>query len=124
MPTITHFSRTVTPVADQPRPDRLLAGNPQRHTWTHYETADEVLSCGIWACETGAWRIHFADNKHEFFCVIEGLVRLHDEAGAVVEVKAGEAAVIPAGFTGVFEVAQAVRKYFVVCQTPAQPSHG
>jgi uncharacterized cupin superfamily protein len=29
--------------------------------------------------------------------VIEGLVRLHDEAGTVVEVKPGEAAVIPAG---------------------------
>ncbi|BBF84685.1 hypothetical protein DLM_1045 [Aquitalea magnusonii] len=124
MPAITHFSQTVTPVVDQPRPDRLLAGNPQRYTWTHYETADEALSCGIWACETGAWRIRFAADKHEFFCVIEGLVRLHDETGKVVAVKAGEAAVIPAGFVGVFEVVQAVRKYFVVCQTPAPPSQG
>lgn len=116
---ITLFSETVTPVEDRPRPDRLLQGNPLRHTWTHYETADEALSCGIWACEPGAWRIRFADNKHEFFCVIEGLVRLHDEAGTVVEVKAGAAAVIPAGFAGVFEVVQPVRKYFVVCQTSA-----
>ncbi|PXX50562.1 hypothetical protein DFR38_102219 [Aquitalea magnusonii] len=117
---ITHFSgKSVHPVTDRPRPERLLSGNPQRHTWTHYETADEVLSCGIWACEPGAWRIHFAADKHEFFCVIEGLVRLHDEAGKVVDVKPGEAAVIPAGFIGVFEVVQAVRKYFVVCQTSA-----
>jgi uncharacterized protein len=119
MAAITHFSQSVTPVADQPRPDRLLTGNPHRHTWTHYETSDEVLSCGIWACERGAWRIRFADTKHEFFCVIEGVVRLHDEAGIVVQVNAGEAAVIPAGFVGVFEVVQAVRKYFVVCQTSA-----
>lgn len=117
MATITHFSRNIPPVEDRPRPERLLQGNPLRHTWTHYETADEALSCGIWACETGAWRIHFADDKHEFFCVISGVVRLHDEAGQVVEVKAGEAAVIPAGFAGVFEVVQPVRKYFVVCQT-------
>lgn len=115
---ITLFSESVTPVEDRPRPDRLLQGNPLRHTWTHYETVDQALSCGIWACESGAWRIRFADDKHEFFCVIEGLVRLHDEAGKVVEVGAGEAAVIPAGFVGVFEVAAPVKKYFVVCQTP------
>jgi len=122
MTTITHFSQVIDAVEDRPRPDRLLQGNPLRHTWAHYETADEALSCGIWACETGAWRICFADNKHEFFCVISGVVRLHDEAGSVVEVKAGEAAVIPAGFVGVFEVVEPVRKYFVVSQTPAQPA--
>ena len=119
---ITHFSQLIPPLEDRPRPDRLLQGNPLRHTWTHYETVDQALSCGIWACETGAWRIRFAEDKHEFFCVIEGLVRLHDEAGLVVEVKAGEAAVIPAGFVGVFEVVEPVRKYFVVCQTPVLPA--
>ncbi|WP_159878067.1 cupin domain-containing protein [Aquitalea denitrificans] len=118
MTSITHFSKTVTPVEDRPRADRLLQGNPLRHTWTHYETTDQLLSCGVWACGTGAWRIQFADDKHEFFCVIEGLVRLHDEAGGVVEVGAGEAAVIPAGFVGVFEVVAPVKKYFVVCQMP------
>lgn len=122
MTTITHFSQVIDAVEDRPRPDRLQQGNPLRHTWTHYETADQALSCGIWACETGAWRICFADDKHEFFCVLTGVVRLHDEAGNVVEVKAGEAAVIPAGFVGVFEVVEPVRKYFVVSQTPAQPA--
>ncbi|WP_293813643.1 cupin domain-containing protein [uncultured Aquitalea sp.] len=115
---ITHFSADVAPTEDRPRPDRLLSGNPRRLAWTHYETADEALSCGVWACETGAWRIRFAEDKHEFFCVLEGEVRLHEEDGATVTVLPGEAAVIPAGFVGVFEVVRAVRKYFVVAQTP------
>jgi uncharacterized cupin superfamily protein len=50
-----------------------------------------------------------------------GLVRLHDEAGKVVEVKLGEAAVIPLVSPACSKVVQPVRKYFVVGQTPVQP---
>lgn len=62
------------------------------------------------------WRIRFAANKLEFFCVLEGHVRLHDADGQVHDVHAGEAGVIPAGFVGAFEVLSPVRKYFVVQQ--------
>lgn len=34
------------------------------------------MECGVWACEPGMWRIRFAANKLEFFCVLEGHVRL------------------------------------------------
>lgn len=119
MPAITHLGQNaVEPAFDHPRPDRLLsAHNPLRTTWTHFE--EGALACGIWACEPGAWKIRFADHKQEFFCVIAGRVRLHDEAGLVVEVGPGEAAVIPAGFAGTFEVLEAVRKYFVVAESAA-----
>ena len=55
MPKLTVFSaRQPAPVFDRPRPDRLLAGNPQRTTWEHFLTANGDLSAGIWACEPGA----------------------------------------------------------------------
>lgn len=101
-------------VVDHPRPDRLLRGNPRRETWSFYESGDGVSSVGIWACEPGMWRILFAPSKEEYFFVLEGHVRLHDDAGAVVDVRAGEGALIPAGFVGAFEVIEAVRKHFVV----------
>ncbi|MDK2124271.1 cupin domain-containing protein [Parachitinimonas caeni] len=107
----------VEPVLDHPRSERLVSGNPQRNTWTQYQQAG--LSCGIWSCEPGAWRIQFAADKHEFFCVLEGKVRIHDEAGNFSEIGPGEAAVIPAGFRGRFEVVEAVRKYFVVYEGSA-----
>lgn len=117
LPKIIAFGQqSISPALDRPRPDRLVQGNPSRQTWEHYVNRDGVLSCGIWACEVGAWRIRFADNKDEFFCVIEGRVRLRDDAGEVVEIGAGEAAVIPAGFSGIFEVLQPVRKYFAVLE--------
>ncbi len=105
------------PSFDRPRAERLVSGNPLRTTWTHYQNG--VLDCGIWACERGSWRIAFADDKDEFFCVIEGRVRLHDEAGLVAEFGPGEAAVIPAGFRGMFEVVEPVRKYYVIVDRSA-----
>lgn len=119
MSVITHFQQEVAAQIDFPRPDRLVSGNPRRTTWTYYESRDQQLSCGVWACEVGSWRIQFADDKEEFFCVIEGQVCLWDDSGLAVVVKAGEAAVIPAGFRGRFEVQEAVRKYFVVLDRTA-----
>jgi uncharacterized protein len=110
---------TTPPVVDHPRPDRLEAGNPERQTWTLYEPAGQGVSCGIWACEVGRWRIEFAPNKHEYLFVLAGRLRLHDAAGGYLEVQAGQAAVIPAGFQGSFEVIEPVRKHFVVVASAA-----
>lgn len=100
---------------DYPRPDRLVKNNPQRLTQSLYEHPN--MNAGIWQCEVGAWHIVFADNKQEFFHVLEGVVRLHDrQQQNFVEIKAGEAGVIPPGFVGTFEVLQAVKKYFVVVE--------
>jgi uncharacterized cupin superfamily protein len=46
-------------------------------------------------------------------------LRLHDTAGGFLEVQAGQAAVIPAGFKGAFEVIEPVRKHFVVVESAA-----
>lgn len=100
---------------DYPRPDRLVKGNPQRLTFSLYEHPH--MNCGIWQCEVGAWNIQFAQNKQEFFQVIEGVVRLHDnETQTFVEITAGDAGVIPPGFVGTFEVVEAVKKYYVVVE--------
>ncbi|WP_326518387.1 cupin domain-containing protein [Acinetobacter sp. CAAS 2-6] len=100
---------------DYPHPDRLVKGNPQRLTFSLYEHPH--MNCGIWQCEVGAWNIQFADNKQEFFQVIEGVVRLHDrETQTFVEITAGDAGVIPPGFVGTFEVVEAVKKYYVVVE--------
>ncbi|ANF81449.1 hypothetical protein A3K93_04080 [Acinetobacter sp. NCu2D-2] len=100
---------------DFPRPDRLVKGNPKRLTESLYEHPN--MNCGIWQCEVGAWNIVFAENKQEFFTLIEGIVRLHHaETNTFVEIKAGEAGVIPPSFKGTFEVIEAVKKYFVVVE--------
>ena len=109
--------QNLVPQQDRPNPQRLVEGNPLRHTWPLYDTADGQCAVGIWACEAGAWKIAFADNRHEFFAILDGRVRLSDEQGHGEEFGPGEAAVIPAGFRGEFRVLQPVRKYYVIVTT-------
>lgn len=119
-PTITRFDQPETPGSiDHPRPDRLERGNPRREAWTLYESADGLMSSGIWACEVGRWRIVFPPTKDEYFYVLTGHVRLHDRDGGFIDVLAGQGAVIPGGFEGAFEVLSPVRKHFVVVDRSA-----
>lgn len=104
------------PAIDHPREDRREVGCPTRQTWTLYESGPQGVSAGIWTCEPGRWRIVFAPDKHEYFFVLQGRLRLHDNDGGVTEVVAGQGAVIPAGFEGAFEVLEPVRKHFVVVE--------
>jgi uncharacterized protein len=98
---------------DYPRTDRLAKGNPKRQTQALYKQGS--LSCGIWQCEVGAWNIQFPDNRQEFFSVLEGVVRIHDaQTQQYIEVKAGEAGIIPASFLGMFEVIEPVKKHYVL----------
>lgn len=117
MPELTVFSaHTPLPVHDRPRPDRRLKGNPLRTTWEHFLSANGDLSAGIWACEPGAWNIAFPPGKDEFFCVIEGRIRITSAAGQAAEFGPGDACIIPGGFTGSFEVLEAVRKHYVLVE--------
>lgn len=119
-PRIIRFDPPATPpVIDHPRAERLEQGRPERRTWTLYEPNVGDLSAGIWECEPGRWRIVFAPDQDEYFFVLQGHVRLHDGQGGVTEVRAGEAAVIPAGFEGSFEVVERVRKHFVLINRSA-----
>lgn len=121
MPKLTVFSATPPePGFDHPRPDRLLKGNPLRSTREFFSAPQGDLSCGIWACEPGAWQIAFAEGKDEFFCILEGRIRITDSEGIAIEFGPGEACVIPQGFCGSFEVLQAVRKYYVVLERPSR----
>lgn len=120
MPQLVAFSAAVSePAFDHPRPDRLVHGNPLRTTWAHYENALDGISCGVWACEQGAWRIAFDEHSHEYFHVLEGRLRITDEAGLAQEFGPGEACLIPAGFNGTFEVLEPVRKHYMMVKRPA-----
>ena len=112
MPLTTFSTLPDAPELDRPRPDRLLAGNPLRQTWNCFER--DGLSAGVWACEVGAWQIAFPAGKDEFFQVLEGRLAITENGGARCEFGPGDACVIPAGFQGVFEVLEPVRKRYVV----------
>jgi len=104
----------LAPQHDHPKPGRLVRGNPLRATRNLYASADGQLSCGIWNCEVGAWKIDFPASKEEYFHVLEGRIRITGESGVAAEFGPGQACVIPAGFKGLFEVLEPVSKHYVV----------
>lgn len=117
MPKLTVFAVASPPPSyDHPRPERLVKGNPLRTTREHFRSPIGDLSAGIWACQPGAWKIAFAPGKDEFFCVIEGRLRITDADGEAAEFGPGQAGVIPSGFSGTFEVLEEVRKHYVVVE--------
>lgn len=120
MPRLIPFSQADSvPSHDRPRPERLVRGDPSRTTWEHYANPSGEVSCGVWACEVGAWRIAFDETSDEYFHVLEGRIRITDDEGNACEFGAGEACVIPAGFTGVFEVLEPVKKHYVMVKRKA-----
>jgi uncharacterized protein len=123
---IRKFGQTnVAVVEDRPRADRLVSGNPRRLTQTEFAAGagqgNGEITAGQWSCEVGAWNIEFAANRDEFFHVLSGRIRLRDRDGLTTEIGAGESAVIPAGFSGVFEVIEPVVKHFVLVDRRVVP---
>ncbi len=110
---------TDAPASDHPKPDRLICGNPLRETWNRIDTplgAAKSLYSGIWRSEVGKWRIAMAADEQEIFVVLSGRCRLHAEDGSSVEASAGDSVHIPCGFTGAFEVLEAVTKVYVIVE--------
>lgn len=108
------------PVAhDRPAPERCIGTPPLRSTWSCYQGDGGEVDGGLWACEPGAWRIQFHPGRHEFFHVLEGRLRITDENGVGRTFGPGDACIIPAGFKGVFEVLEPVRKHYVMIDRKA-----
>lgn len=114
-PRLIHFGDPApTPSQDRPSPERAISTPPLRTTWERHASEAEALSIGEWACEPGAWKIAFHAHRHEFFHVLEGRLRIHDDAGNMREFGPGDACIIPPGFRGMFEVLEPVKKRYVM----------
>ncbi len=107
------------PEFDTPRPERRIRGIPQRTTWSHYSNDSGEVYSGVWACEPGSWRVEMGAREDEFFFVIEGRCRLLADDGRAWECAAGESLVIPAGFSGTFEVIEPMRKHYMIVDRKA-----
>lgn len=92
--------------------ERLVAGQPLQAVANACSSADDAFHCGIWEGDAGAWRVRY--TEHELCHMLAGRVRITGEDGAAREYAAGESFVIPAGFSGVWEVLEPARKLYAV----------
>jgi len=106
-------------VVDQER--MVSAGAPCRTTtWNHYTDPSERFFAGIWASDVGAMRVSYTEE--ETCVILEGRVRLSDNGGGGKEFGPGSTFVIPAGFEGVWETLEPVRKIYTIWLPETEPS--
>lgn len=107
------FPLAGTPVeAFMPAAGKLLSGQPAQTVANHYSDASGQFHSGEWTGEPGRWRVQY--TEHEFCYVTRGRIAITDAEGQTVEVKAGDAFMVPAGFVGVWEVLEAAHKFYVI----------
>lgn len=121
MPPIVPLPDRIDHVPRQPVDgSRLIAGTPRQAIDNLYASADQAFQCGLWEGEVGAWRVHY--TEHELCHMLAGRVRLIGDDGTEAGFTAGDSFVIPAGFTGVWEVLEPARKLYAVYEPPTPPS--
>lgn len=95
-----------------PAPDRILSGDPVQTVSNRFSSADGRFNCGLWTGAVGAWRVVFTEN--EFCHLLEGVVLVKGDDGSERRFVAGDAFVMPAGFTGIWEILEPAKKYYAV----------
>jgi uncharacterized cupin superfamily protein len=92
--------------------DRILSGHPEQAVRNVFTDATGQFFVGTWSGTTGSWRIRYTEN--EFCHLLEGAVRLTSSLGKSWLFRKGASFVVPAGFSGTWEVVEPARKLYAI----------
>ena len=96
-------------------PGWILEGRPAAKGKVLLQSADKLVSSGLWSCTAGRFRWVFTWD--EFVHVLEGEVSITEEGGKTYTLKAGDFAHFPMGLQTQWHVPKFVRKFFTL-RTP------
>lgn len=71
------------------------------------------VQVGVWECTPGGWAITDRPDT-ETMVLVSGRIRITDHDGTVHALGAGDAFVLPKGWTGRWDVLETVRKIYVI----------
>jgi uncharacterized cupin superfamily protein len=109
---IIPLSAAVDAEVSTPAADRLLAGSPQQSVSNAFTDTTGQFFAGRWSSTRGKWRVRYTENE---LCVMTaGEVVLTGDDGAVNSFGAGDAFVVPAGFSGTWEVLADCTKIYAI----------
>jgi uncharacterized cupin superfamily protein len=112
---IVHFEPLPAAERTAPAPDRVLEGSPQQEIRNVYADASQQFFAGRWSSSCGKWRVQY--SEHEFCHMLEGRVRIVADSGRVSEFGPGQSFVVPAGFSGTWEVVEPATKLYAIFET-------
>jgi uncharacterized cupin superfamily protein len=94
--------------------EKCVRGRPLQRSWHHFTSSDGKFFAGLWEAEPGCWAVSYTEN--EFCQILVGRSVLRDAGGRERLLQAGDNFVIPAGFSGQWEVLETTRKIYVIYQ--------
>jgi uncharacterized protein len=109
---IVDFSAALQGEESIPAADRLLAGNPRHTVANYFADVSQQFFAGRWSSTPGKWRIRYTES--EFCCITRGRVALENEQGDRWEFGPGDGFVVPAGFSGSWEVIEDCTKFYAI----------
>lgn len=93
-------------------PERLIAGTPEVAVRNYFADATQQFFAGRWSASRGKWRVRYTENE---LCVMTaGRVVLESASGERSSFGPGDAFVVPAGFTGTWEVIEDCAKIYAI----------
>jgi uncharacterized protein len=117
-PTLVDFATApAETTVSKPPGDRLLAGNPEHTARNYFSDSGGRFFAGVWESTPGRWRVRYTEN--EFCHITRGSVRIADDGGRQWSFKVGDSFVIPAGFSGWWEVLEPTAKLYVIYESAA-----
>ncbi|MFQ6573322.1 cupin domain-containing protein [Pseudomonas sp. UM16] len=109
---ITQFKNTDTVALQESNPVAVPLGEPVSvASVTAVERSDGVET-GIWECTPGRWRRQIV--QQEFCHFIKGRCTFTPDDGEPLTIEAGDAIMLPANSTGIWDIQETVRKTYVL----------
>lgn len=109
---ITHFVNTSTLALEDSNPVAVPLSEPVAVTSTHSVERADGVETGVWECTPGRWRRQIV--QQEFCHFIAGRCTFTPDGGEPMNIKAGDALMMPANTTGVWDIQETVRKTYVL----------
>ncbi len=91
----------------RPAQEKVLKGDPEQTVLLTFHCPCGQMSAGVWEGEVGQWKVNY--TEHEYCEIVQGVSVLRDAEGNAKTLRAGDRFVIPAGFSGTWEVLEPSR---------------
>lgn len=115
IPLIVSLSDPLEPEVSTPAADKLISGSPQHGVSNYFADPTQQFFAGRWSSTPGTWRVRYTESE---LCVMtSGRVIIKSDDGASSSFAAGDAFVIPAGFSGTWTVLEDCTKIYAIFES-------
>ena len=109
---ITQFKDTLNRHLPDSNPVAVPLGTPVAVASTLSVERNDGVETGIWECTPGRWRRQIV--AQEFCHFIQGRCTFTPDDGETLHIEAGDARMLPANSTGIWDIQETVRKTYVL----------